>query len=97
MDTPPLPSTASAAIEPMLALSTAHLSLETCTIFLPDYDGPAWMKGDYGWFVYVVDDAGDELPADLTACMALARERGSFWVMFDRDAAAIEELPVHDW
>ena len=35
-------------IEPMLVLSTAHITQETCNTFLPTYPGPAWEKGEYG-------------------------------------------------
>ena len=91
------PGTAAAAIEPMLVLSTGHLTEETCNLFLADYEGPAWRKGDYGWFVYVPEDVDDELPPDLTACLALAREKGAFWIMFDRDEAQVDELPAYDW
>ncbi|WP_267381490.1 MULTISPECIES: hypothetical protein [unclassified Sphingomonas] len=94
---PAATGTAAAAIEPMLILSTAHLTEETCNLFLADYAGPAWRKGDYGWFVYVPEDADSELPPDLTACLALAREKAAFWVMFDRDEAQIEELPAYEW
>lgn len=90
-------STAAAAIELMLVLSTAHLTETTCNLFLPDYAGPAWPKGDYGWFVYVPEDEDPEMPLDLGACMALAREKHAFWIMFDRDEAQIDELPAYDW
>ena len=89
--------TATAAIEPMLVLSTAHFTEPTCTLFLPAYAGPAWPKGDYGWFVYVPEDVDGELPSDLTACLALARQKGAFWMMFDRDEAQIDDVPAYDW
>lgn len=89
--------TASAAIEPMLVLSTAHIAETTCNLFLPEYSGPAWRKGDYGWFVYVVEDDDRDLPTDLVACFTLAREKGAFWIMFDRDAPTLSALPTHDW
>ncbi len=93
---PPPLDTATAAIEPMLVLSTSHLTDATCNVFLPGYDGPAWPKGPYGWFVYVPEDDG-ELPDDLKACLALARQKGAFWVMFDRDEVDIDELPTYEW
>lgn len=83
-------------IEPMLVLSTAHVTEHTCNTFLPQWQGPAWQKGGYGWFLYVVDNT-DELPTDLEACLHLARSRGCFWVMLDRDAPAIIQLPTFDW
>lgn len=89
-------SDTAAAIEPMLVLSTAHVTQATCNTFLPAYDGPAWEKGDYGWFIYVVEDTS-ALPPDLIACLALAREAGACWVMLDRDAAETPRLPTYDW
>lgn len=95
----PTPSndTATAAIEPMLVLSTSHITEATCNVLLPEYAGPAWPKGGYGWFVYVPEDEDAELPLDLRACLALARQKGAFWVMFDRDELAIDELPTYEW
>ncbi|WP_242120214.1 hypothetical protein [Sphingomonas lacusdianchii] len=84
-------------IEPMLVLSTAHITQETCNTFLPTYPGPAWEKGEYGWFIYVPEDVDETLPVDLAACMALARAKSAFWIMLDRDEAQIDGLPVFDW
>ena len=82
-------------IESMLVLSTAHLTPETCNSFLPAWDGPAWAKGDFGWFVYTAN--GDTLPTDLEGCFHLAWHKGIDWIMFDRDAPTIAALPVFDW
>ncbi len=97
MDTDTNGSPRDAAIEAMLVLSTAHISPATCNAFLPSYRGPIWPKGDYGWFVYVPDDVDDAMPDDLKACLALARETGACWVMFDRDQAEMTALPIHEW
>ena len=59
-------------IEPMLVLSTGNLTEATCNRWLPQCDYPAFEKSEFGWFVYVVEP-DDDLPADLLACMALAR------------------------
>lgn len=85
------------AIEPMLVLSTAHITQETCNTFLPTYSGPAWEKGEYGWFIYVPEDLDETLPVDLAACMALARTKSAFWIMLDRDEPEVDGLPVFDW
>ena len=79
-------------IESMLVLSTGNLTEATCNRWLPECDYPAYEKSEYGWFVYVVEPDYD-LPADLLACMALARDRHCCWIMFDRDASASAELP----
>jgi hypothetical protein len=85
-------------IEPMLVLVTNHLTDFTCNTFLPAHDGAVWEKGEYGWFVYVVeDDVDNDVPEDLRQCMEYARSLGCFWIMFDRDGSAIDQLPTYDW
>lgn len=83
-------------IEPMLVLSTGNLTEATCNRWLPQCDYPAFEKSEFGWFVYVVEP-DDDLPADLLACMALARDRHCCWIMFDHDAPPAAELPRYDW
>ena len=88
-----------AEIAKMLVLSTAHLTEATCNSYLPGWDGPAYQKGDYGWFVPMFDhfrecvDGAD----DLRACMEKAAALGCEWLMFDRDADQVDGLPVYDW
>jgi hypothetical protein len=86
-------------IEQMLVLSTAHLTEETCNTFLPAWDGPAYQKGEYGWFVYGFYGFGntDDLPTDLEAVLQYAMCCGVEWLMFDRDASTIPNLPTFDW
>lgn len=79
----------------MLVLSTTHLKEKTCNGFLPTYVH-AYEKADYGWFVYV-EPAPDGLPDSLTTCLQFAHEQGCEWIMFDRDADPISELPVYSW
>ena len=83
-------------IEPMLVLSTGNLTFETCNHWLKQSDHAVFEKGEYGWFVYV-GEPGDDFPADLLACITLARQRRCCWIMFDRDAPAAAELPSYDW
>ena len=83
-------------IESMLVHSTGNLTEATCNRWLPECDYPAYEKSEYGWFVYVVEP-DDDLPADLLACMALARAHHCCWIMFDRDAPPAAELPRYDW
>lgn len=86
--------------EAMLVLSNAHLSPQTCNTWLSDYATRAsvWEKGDYGWFIYIVDDLDPgSLPDDLAACWNLAVEHNLPWIMFDRDAPTIKELPTYEW
>lgn len=85
-------------VESMLVLSTGHLEHDTCTIWLDTAPFAAFTKADIGWFVFVPEDLGDDpMPPDLLVCCQLARARGCAWIMFDRDAPALDTLPVYDW
>lgn len=49
----------------------------------------------YGWFVYADEAPPPPVPADLSGIMLLARKRGCEYILFDCDAAPMEdELPV---
>lgn len=88
----------SMTIESMLVLSTGHLEHGTCTQWLDTAPFAAFTKADYGWFVFVPEDLGeDPMPPDLLVCCQLAHARGCEWIMFDRDAPALDTLPVYDW
>lgn len=92
------------AIRKFLDLSTVHLSLATIerfeawTVPLTTYPHPE----GFGWFVYVpadldlIDVAGMELPADLLACIKSAHAQDCDYLLFDRDADPIEDLPLYD-
>ena len=96
-------------IHKMLVLSTMHVSQSTAELLdigCPSIhnghcaDGIGYPKGDYGWFVYVPEEPeqDSDIPADLLAVVvAFARAQACNWVMFDRDADKIDDLPVFDW
>ena len=79
-------------IEPLLALSTAHLRQETFDcIDVLDY------PNEFGTFVYVGEpENSSELP-DLNAVLTWARAAGIAWLKFDRDAPEIPELETFEW
>lgn len=83
-------------IEPMLVLSTGNLTFETCNHWMKQSDHAVFEKGEYGWFVYV-GEPGDDIPADLHACMMFARRLRCCWILFDRDAPMSADLPAYDW
>ena len=84
--------------ELMFVLSTSHLQDYTCNVWLQAAPFAAFPKGDYGWFVFVPEDLTEvTLPEDLRACCERACEHGCAWIMFDRDAPALDTLPVYDW
>jgi hypothetical protein len=51
----------------------------------------------YGWFVYASEERSEGIPDDLWQCMEFARECHCDYILFDRDAVAIDELPTYDW
>lgn len=54
----------------------------------------------YGWFIYVptVEKLQEaDVPTDLRSVLEYARAKGFRYLLFDRDAEPIEELPTFDW
>lgn len=84
-------------IETVLTLSTAHLRHDTCNVWLHHCPFAAFEKGDYGWFVFVPEDEPNDMPEDFATCVAAARALHCAWLMFDRDAPALANMPVYDW
>lgn len=94
-------------IHKMVALSTGHLTAATAQLF-EDVEAAAnamnreklpvfYPKGEWGWFVYVGEDAGEPYPDDLKAILDFARRKGCDWIMFDSDAGLVDCLPTYDW
>lgn len=88
----------------ILDISTVHISQETGQLLdhwaTTEKPRPAivFNKDHYGWLVYVPSETNHEaLPADLHACMDLARSHDCDWIMFDCDGVDIDELPVYEW
>jgi hypothetical protein len=82
----------------MLDLSTAHVSDETRQRLDDGELIPAgYAKGEYGWFVPVIDNDDDHTPPELRAIMEFARKQNCQWLMFDRDADQIDGLATFDW
>jgi hypothetical protein len=94
---PPAPS-AGPSIEPMMVVSTAHVSPATL-------DGLQSEAGEgaphrviphaYGAILYV----GEEAPcaSDLAPALDLARRLGCVWLNLDCDGPEVAELAVHSW
>ncbi|MBN9142355.1 MULTISPECIES: DUF5983 family protein [unclassified Novosphingobium] len=80
-------------IESLLALSTGHLTEQTCNLYLPTAPFSAFEKGEVGWFIYATDDPPKDIPADLAQCILHARHLGCAWLMFDSHYDLIEGLP----
>lgn len=95
-------------IAKMMVLSTAHLSEETCTVYVSNIalgltEGSivAYEKGEYGYFVHVPEDPADsekpDVPLELRSAMHVARLAGCQWIMFDRDGDTVDNLPTYNW
>lgn len=85
----------------MLVLSTAHLSERTALDWIPVCPWSCFEKGEYGWFMYVCDDIGiteeARVPLEVRSAIHVAKREGCEWIMWDRDAPCIEELPRYEW
>lgn len=86
----------------LLILSTSHVTAATAMRLT---DGPVsdWPVsgapyGPYGWFCYAHDeDVEGNIPVEMMNVFRFARVNGCGYVLFDRDADVIDELPTWDW
>lgn len=94
-----------ATIRKFLDLSTAHITAKTRDLFnnggcSDDYVRYALvdLHGEYGWWVYAEPVCSDyRLPDDLDRVMRYARDNGCDWILFDCDAAEVDDLPTYKW
>ena len=86
-------------IDKVLVLSTAHVSKETATWLdvaaATEMHSVTRRAGGYGWFLSVHANRWHKL--DLVAVRRLAVSHGCEWILFDRDAPAIVDLPTWSW
>jgi hypothetical protein len=91
----------------LLDVSTAHL----CPSTREELTGWDWAHSsalpggpysDYGWLIWVptdlaeyAADGGSPVPADLLHVLAYAQHHGAEFILFDRDAAAHDGLPLY--
>ncbi len=80
--------------EPLVAISTAHLSGPTSQRLAEGSLSVAAYPNDYGGFVYI--GAEDSVPeeADLAAIFRIARPCGIVWIKFDADAPTVDGMPT---
>lgn len=80
-------------IKRLLILSTAHIApaqRENMTSIADDIE--------YGWLMWAYDErSSDDIGDELWAACEYARANGCDYIMFDRDADAIDDLPKFDW
>lgn len=82
----------------VMVVTTTHVPAE---IGLgDDMDGIAMMTGEYGWLVYSgheFDEEDAERFAPVKKLLDFAKARGFRYVMFDRDADALDGFETFDW
>lgn len=83
------------AAEPMVAISTTHLTPLTASLVQSGEIDVGCYPNDYGAFVYVGENVSNQ--ADLNAVLERARSLGFVWIKFDRDAAEVEDLEIYPW
>jgi len=94
-------------IRQFLDLSTAHITAQTNHLLTALCETDEWpFYGEvpnvnnlhYGYLIHVhCDPANTEWPDDLKAVVALARKSKCDYIMLDRDADQLDNLPVYDW
>ena len=95
-------------IEPMLVISTAHVTKETADALprghidmespddIPEW-GPAFARNE-GWLFYVGDvNHYETAPPELRACVQYARSLGCTWMMLDADGPVVGALESWEW
>lgn len=85
-------------MQPLLILSTSHVSETTARMLdatpVTNWPAPGGHYNGYGWFLYAGHDEG---PEDLRKLFDFARNNLCHYILLDRDASVVEELPVYDW
>ena len=89
-------------IEPLICLSTAHLSQATTEALLSDDWPMSVYPNEYGAFVLVpipdtIQQVNEHLYPDLLFVLKWAQAEGLQWIKFDADGQVLRRLPVHSW
>ena len=87
-------------VRTFLDLSTAHLTEETRLRWANgEFDKfLTYVADPYGWWLWTGSEEGllQQVPADIHAVVAYARNLGCDWIKFDRDAEIVNDLPVYE-
>lgn len=81
----------------MLQISTGHVAEATAKGLDKRQINILTIKHEHGWFVWVDDQPDDSVPADLVACLNVARQNGCSWINFDCDSEKVPDLQLFDW
>ena len=90
-----MPTSLKELIEPMICLSTLHITRDTCDNLVGNTPGmPIHYPNEYGAFVAV--SSSQRGPKDLAEVLDWAKANGIAWVKFDPDGSVIDDLPVYE-
>ncbi len=92
-------------VRKLIDLSTAHLTKEVARQLTGnELDLPTSVKQDeYGFLIAVLpkgdstEDQGARYPQCIQDAIKLARLHGADFILYDRDAEKIDDLPAYDW
>lgn len=91
-----------------LTLSTCHISEDTAKSLTNDPDDNnlglcIYEKAEYGWYIYIDDNAlntiktDDTTPEDLKRAITLADSLGCKILCLDCDGPECDFLPIYNW
>jgi hypothetical protein len=94
-------------IRQFLDLSTAHVS-QAAQTWLNVYAAENYEDGgdvetrhvashSCGWWMWAGEEGTTGIHEDLLPVCLLARANGCDYILFDRDAEQIADLPIYDW
>lgn len=83
----------------VLDLSTAHIpeQYSQCLHEMQAEDVIAYQHSEYGYLMWVPAGEHDRAPTEIQRIIDFARSLGCEYVLFDRDADVIDDLPHWDW
>jgi len=86
-------------IHAMMVVSTQHVTVEERDIL----DAQGYSRGEYGWLIWVGREKDFPIPEiprpseGLRGVIERARAVQCTYVLMDRDADTLPDLPVYDW
>lgn len=85
----------------LLVLGTGHITEATGkmldTLPLAEWPVAGGAYGEVGWFFYAPNENYGSIPEDLWGICQFAQAQGCNYVLLDRDAEHVAELPFWEW
>lgn len=93
------------ATRPLIEISTAHLTQADAQRLESERElatpGIRLMDDEYGFFLAVPPAdhpyGVEQCPESVGRCLAWAREQGAAFLLIDRDAEEVADLPSYEW